>query len=257
MPAVAARRSRRVLARPAHARACAARRPRAATRSPAGSTPSGCGSRTIRWRSSCSTAFGGGLAAPSANRFGRVSPTTAGARARRARRRRRRSCSTAGRAGRRRVDDRRLHRRSSPRVLRVGGVTVEALAAVLGGRARRSAGRLAAPGTLASHYAPAAPGSRSSTRDDARGTRARARATRGRRVGVHRGSRGSRAAACPPRTRDVRHARRRDGVRPRALRGAPRGRCSRARRRARGRRHRRAGIGLAVADRLGRAATAH
>ena len=30
-------------------------------------------------------AFGGGLAAPSANRFGRVSPTTAAARARRAR----------------------------------------------------------------------------------------------------------------------------------------------------------------------------
>jgi len=109
------------------------------------------------------SAFGGGIAAPSANRFGRVSPTTAG------------------------------HVRADlghdigvildggpsvvgvestiidltgdrPDVLRLGGVTVDALADVLGvPRAALDAGwsaapgaTTAAPGTLAAHYSPAA-----------------------------------------------------------------------------------------------------
>ena len=41
------------------------------------STRSGCGCPTIRSRVALLDAFGGGVAAPSANRFGRVSPTTA------------------------------------------------------------------------------------------------------------------------------------------------------------------------------------
>jgi L-threonylcarbamoyladenylate synthase len=97
-------------------------------------------------------AFGGAIAAPSANRFGRVSPTSAGA------------------VTRDFGDDVDIvldggHcavglestivdcTGAEPRVLRVGGVTLEALAEVLpdvpavGGTTR-------APGTLASHYAP-------------------------------------------------------------------------------------------------------
>ena len=100
------------------------------------------------------TAFGGGLAAPSANRFGRVSPTTAAAV---------RAelgddvplildggASTVG------VESTIVDCTSDPpRVLRVGGVTAEQLQSVLGvdlpvGGATR------APGTLASHYAPRA-----------------------------------------------------------------------------------------------------
>lgn len=100
--------------------------------------------------------FGGGIAAPSANRFGRVSPTTAehvvadlgtdvdlvldGG-----------PCAvgiestivdvTAG----------------DPVVLRAGGVTDEELAKVAGGPiAHRTSGEIAAPGTLAHHYAPLA-----------------------------------------------------------------------------------------------------
>jgi L-threonylcarbamoyladenylate synthase len=97
-------------------------------------------------------AFGGGIAAPSANRFGRVSPTTAGAVTR--------DlghdvdlvldggpCAvgvestivdcTAG----------------TPTVLRVGGVTLEDLAAVLDGPPTVG-GTMRAPGTLPAHYAP-------------------------------------------------------------------------------------------------------
>ena len=37
----------------------------------------GCVARPIRWRWQVLRAFGGGLAAPSANRFGHISPTTA------------------------------------------------------------------------------------------------------------------------------------------------------------------------------------
>ena len=52
-------------------------RARLATSSPAARTASACACRRIRSRARCSRAFGGGIAAPSANRFGRISPTTA------------------------------------------------------------------------------------------------------------------------------------------------------------------------------------
>jgi L-threonylcarbamoyladenylate synthase len=101
-------------------------------------------------------AFGGGIAAPSANRFGRVSPTTA--------------------------DDVRADLGDDvdvvldggpcrvgvestivdcsgdrPAVLRLGGVTRERVEALLGRRVDRlDAGEVRAPGTLASHYSPRA-----------------------------------------------------------------------------------------------------
>ncbi len=101
-------------------------------------------------------AFGGGLAAPSANRFGRVSPTSAadvvmdlgadvdvvldGG-----------PCSVGLEST---IVD---CSRTEPEVLRLGGVTLEQLGDVLGtpvavAGARAAVGR--APGTLASHYAP-------------------------------------------------------------------------------------------------------
>lgn len=99
-------------------------------------------------------AFGGGLAAPSANRFGRVSPTTADAV--------RAELgdevpmvldggpSTIG------VESTIVDCTSdSPRVLRLGGVTGERLRAILGSDLPIG-GATRAPGTLASHYAPRA-----------------------------------------------------------------------------------------------------
>jgi L-threonylcarbamoyladenylate synthase len=98
--------------------------------------------------------FGGGVAAPSANRFGRVSPTTA----------------AAVRAELGGEVDLVLDGGPSdvgiestivdcsvdePRVLRVGGVTTEQLAEVLGG-VPPVGGTTRAPGTLASHYSPRA-----------------------------------------------------------------------------------------------------
>jgi L-threonylcarbamoyladenylate synthase len=99
-------------------------------------------------------AFGGGLAAPSANRFGRVSPTTA----------------TAVRDELGDDVDLVLDGGPSdvgvestivdctadpPRVLRLGGVTAERLAEILGAELPVG-GATRAPGTLASHYAPRA-----------------------------------------------------------------------------------------------------
>ena len=102
------------------------------------------------------TEFGGAVAAPSANRFGRVSPTTA-------------EHVRADLAGD--VDivldggPCRVGVESTivdvsggePIVLRVGGVSEDRLRAITG-RAlpRRTGGEVAAPGTLASHYAPRA-----------------------------------------------------------------------------------------------------
>ena len=93
-------------------------------------------------------AFGGGLAAPSANRFGRVSPTTAahvlsefkdavpvlegGA------------CSIG-------VESTIIDLSGPPALLRPGGVPVEAIEAITGPLASSST---RAPGTLATHYAP-------------------------------------------------------------------------------------------------------
>jgi L-threonylcarbamoyladenylate synthase len=101
-------------------------------------------------------AFGGAVAAPSANRFGRVSPTTAehvradlgadvdlvldggpcivGVESTIV------DCTTA-----------------TPALLRLGGVPVETIERILGlTLARRTEGEVAAPGTLAAHYAPRA-----------------------------------------------------------------------------------------------------
>lgn len=101
-------------------------------------------------------AFGGGIAAPSANRFGRVSPTTArhvrddlgadvdlvldGG-----------SCAVGVESTIVDVTG------AEPVLLRVGGISEERLAELVGARlARRTAGEVAAPGTLESHYAPVA-----------------------------------------------------------------------------------------------------
>jgi L-threonylcarbamoyladenylate synthase len=100
-------------------------------------------------------AFGGGIAAPSANRFGRVSPTSAAA------------VKTELDGG---VDmildggpctvgvESTIVDCTGPEpiVLRVGGVTIEALAAVLGHTPVVSGDTGGAPGTLPSHYRPAA-----------------------------------------------------------------------------------------------------
>jgi L-threonylcarbamoyladenylate synthase len=101
-------------------------------------------------------AFGGGIAAPSANRFGRVSPTTAD--------------HVRADLG----DDVDLILDGGPSrvgvestivdvtldppvVLRPGGVPVEVIEAIIGGEVRTgAAGPRRAPGMLASHYAPAA-----------------------------------------------------------------------------------------------------
>ena len=100
--------------------------------------------------------FGGGIAAPSANRFGKVSPTSA--------------ADVAADLG----DDVGVILDggpcmvgvestivdcscTEPVVLRVGGVTEEQLAGVLGEAPhRRTGGEVAAPGTTPSHYAPVA-----------------------------------------------------------------------------------------------------
>jgi L-threonylcarbamoyladenylate synthase len=101
-------------------------------------------------------AFGGGVAAPSANRFGRVSPTTAdhvrddlGADV---------DVVLDGGPTRVGVESTIVDLTSAaPRVLRVGGVSEADLARVAGSRLERvDTGAVAAPGTLAAHYAPSA-----------------------------------------------------------------------------------------------------
>jgi L-threonylcarbamoyladenylate synthase len=127
-------------------------------------------------------AFGGGIAAPSANRFGRVSPTTA--------------------------DDVRAELGSDvdlvldggpcsvgvestivdctspmPAIVRLGGIPPERVEAIVGSPVARSTqGEVAAPGTLASHYAPTTP-VRVVARADV-GARAVAMLAAGSRVGV-------------------------------------------------------------------------
>lgn len=99
-------------------------------------------------------AFDGGLAAPSANRFGSVSPTTAAHVA----------SELAGRVDlvldggpctvgvESTIVD--LTALDTPRLLRPGGVSREALEAALGRAVAIGGGAVRAPGTLASHYAP-------------------------------------------------------------------------------------------------------
>jgi len=102
-------------------------------------------------------AFGGGIAAPSANRFGRVSPTSAA-----------HVIAEFGDAVEWVIDGGscRVGLESTildlsgeqPRMLRPGAVTSEALAAILGAPpAMRSIGSPRAPGCLPSHYAPDTP----------------------------------------------------------------------------------------------------
>jgi L-threonylcarbamoyladenylate synthase len=103
-------------------------------------------------------AFGGGIAAPSANRFGRVSPTTAahvradlGADV---------DLILDGGPGAVGVESTIVDLSSGrPRVLRLGGLTVGDLSRALGREVDvvdAADGRTPAPGTLPSHYAPAA-----------------------------------------------------------------------------------------------------
>jgi L-threonylcarbamoyladenylate synthase len=101
-------------------------------------------------------AFGGGIAAPSANRFGRVSPTTAahvradlGADV---------DLVIDGGACAVGVESTIVDVTGpAPAVLRVGGVSEILLAEVVGAPlARRTSGEVAAPGTLAAHYSPRA-----------------------------------------------------------------------------------------------------
>lgn len=100
-------------------------------------------------------AFGGGVAAPSANRFGRVSPTTA-------------ADVRADLAGD--VDlvldggPSRVGVESTivdctgavPAVVRLGGVTRERIEEIVGATTLATTGSIAAPGTLPSHYSPTA-----------------------------------------------------------------------------------------------------
>jgi L-threonylcarbamoyladenylate synthase len=101
-------------------------------------------------------AFGGGIAAPSANRFGRVSPTTADA----VRDELGDDVDVVLDGGACRVGVESTIVDCSgdaPVVLRLGGITIERIEALVGRPVeRRTAGEIAAPGTLASHYAPAA-----------------------------------------------------------------------------------------------------
>ncbi len=103
------------------------------------------------------TAFGGPVAAPSANPSGRISPTSA-------------AHVMAGLSGRIEavvdggsclvgLESTIVGLTGIPTLLRPGGVSVEALEAVLGASLTRhqSGGALSAPGQMESHYAPGAP----------------------------------------------------------------------------------------------------
>ncbi|MDA8077020.1 MAG: L-threonylcarbamoyladenylate synthase [Actinomycetota bacterium] len=127
-------------------------------------------------------AFGGGLAAPSANRFGEVSPTTA-----------RHVCDGMAGSVELVVDGGSCEvgvestivafEGDEVVILRPGGVTAEAIAAVLGRRASSATrGTVRAPGMLASHYAPATALELCSGSEVA--PRAAALASLGKRVGV-------------------------------------------------------------------------
>lgn len=126
--------------------------------------------------------FGGGLAAPSANRFGCASPTTA-----------RDVCASLGPAAGLVVDGGPCEvgvestivafDGDEVAILRPGGVSPEAIAQVLGRRPKTAVGGpVRAPGMMASHYAPATALELCSGEEVA--GRARDLVSRGRRVGV-------------------------------------------------------------------------
>ena len=101
-------------------------------------------------------AFGGGVAAPSANRFGRISPT----RAEHVRAELNGAVDLILDGGPCEVglESTILDLSAGiPRLLRPGGVTAERLETVLGTKLSLEAGSVRAPGTLASHYAPTTP----------------------------------------------------------------------------------------------------
>ncbi len=101
-------------------------------------------------------AFGGGVAAPSANRFGRISPT----RAEHVRAELDGAVDMILDGGPCEVglESTILDLSTGiPRLLRPGGVTVERLETVLGTELSLEAGSVRAPGGLASHYAPTTP----------------------------------------------------------------------------------------------------
>jgi L-threonylcarbamoyladenylate synthase len=101
-------------------------------------------------------AFGGGVAAPSANRFGKVSPTTAA----HVRADLGRDVNFVLDGGPCRVGIESTIvdvTGAEPAILRVGEVSRARIEAIIGTRcAVRTTGAIAAPGTLASHYAPRA-----------------------------------------------------------------------------------------------------
>ena len=103
------------------------------------------------------TAFGGGIAAPSANRFGRISPTTA--EHVRAELGDRVDLILDGGPCQVGLESTIIDLSTGrPRLLRPGGVSMEALAAVLGEAPEVGAKKAPrASGTLASHYAPTTP----------------------------------------------------------------------------------------------------
>lgn len=102
-------------------------------------------------------AFGGGIAAPSANRFGRVSPTRA--EDVRAELGKRVDLVLDGGPCRVGVESTIIDLTRRPfEILRPGGVSAEAIEAVLGnGVARAASGEARAPGMLDVHYAPRTP----------------------------------------------------------------------------------------------------
>ena len=108
-------------------------------------------------------AFGRPIVAPSANRSGHVSPTTAAARARRSARPHRSHRRRRRHAGRRRIHHRRLPRRADAAAARRPAARRDRTrAGATAGRAARRHRRQTddaplAPGMLASHYAPRTP----------------------------------------------------------------------------------------------------
>ena len=175
------------------------------------------------------TAFDGGLAAPSANRFGRVSPTTA--EAVRAELGGEVPLVLDGGPCTVGVESTIVDCTSDPpRVLRVGGVTGEELRSLLGTDLPIGGG------TRAGHARVALRAPRARVEvvagNDLVERRARELAGAGMQVGVLAGSEWR--LELPPETVTLATPGRRGRVRPRALRGAPTGRCSRPRRRARG-----------------------
>ncbi len=126
--------------------------------------------------------FGGGVAAPSANRFGRVSPTTAahvradlGDEV---------SVVLDGGPCRLGVESTIVDVSGvEPAILRVGGVSRSEIEAVVGHEVvYRTSGEVAAPGTLESHYAPLA--SVEVINASEAGSRARRHSAAGRRAGL-------------------------------------------------------------------------